>query len=139
MTNMNETGKELIFSESIKAGKRVYYFDVKQSRNGDNYITITESKKTNEGTPDNPRVVFEKHKLFLYKEDYEKFVGALNKVISVAQQNAPAADGEVPEQLQADAAKEDAAAQDAVVADQQQAEEPKAEKKSFLDKMKGIF
>lgn len=151
---MSETGKELIFSESIKAGKRVYYFDVKQSRNGDNYITITESKKTNEGTPDNPRVVFEKHKLFLYKEDYEKFVGALNKVISVAQQNAPAADGEVPGQLQADAAKddavaqdaakedaakEDAAAQDAVVADLQQAEEPKVEKKSFLDKMKGIF
>lgn len=146
---MSETGKELIFSESIKAGKRVYYFDVKQSRNGDNYITITESKKTNEGTPDNPRVVFEKHKLFLYKEDYEKFVGALNKVISVAQQNALAADGEVLEQLQADAAKddavaqdaakEDAAAQDAVVADPQQAEEPKVEKKSFLDKMKGIF
>lgn len=42
---MNESGKELIFSENVKAGKRIYYFDVRQSRNGDKYIAITESKK----------------------------------------------------------------------------------------------
>lgn len=69
---MGDTDKDLVYSESIKAGKRIYYFDVKQSRNGDRYIAITESKKINEGTMDNPRFVFEKHKLFLYKEDYEK-------------------------------------------------------------------
>ena len=74
---MGETDKDLVFSESVKAGKRIYYFDVKQSRNGDRYIAITESKKINEGTFENPRFVFEKHKLFLYKEDYEKFVDAL--------------------------------------------------------------
>lgn len=128
---MSETGKELIFSESVKAGKRVYYFDVKQSRNGDNYITITESKKSNEGTPENPRVVFEKHKLFLYKEDYSKFVDALAKVIAVAK------GGEVPAEG-AEAEKENDEARKADVAESA-APEPKAEKKSFLDKMKGIF
>ena len=87
---MGDTDKDLVYSESIKAGKRIYYFDVKQSRNGDRYIAITESKKINEGTMDNPRFVFEKHKLFLYKEDYEKFVDALMKTLDVAKGNAPA-------------------------------------------------
>ncbi len=127
---MSETGKELIFSESVKAGKRVYYFDVKQSRNGDKYVTITESKKSNEGTPENPRVVFEKHKLFLYKEDYSKFVDALKKVIEVAQEGNESV-------AVVDGGKVEAA--DAAVAEAKPAEEPKAEKKSFLDKMKGIF
>ncbi|MCQ2214254.1 MAG: PUR family DNA/RNA-binding protein [Bacteroidaceae bacterium] len=81
---MNDLDRDLVFSESVKAGKRIYYFDVKQSRNGDRYIAITESKKINEGTIDNPRFSFEKHKLFLYKEDYEKFVGALVKTLEVA-------------------------------------------------------
>jgi len=81
---MNDLDRDLIFSESVKAGKRIYYFDVKQSRNGDRYIAITESKKINEGTADNPRFSFEKHKLFLYKEDYAKFVEALIKTLEVA-------------------------------------------------------
>ena len=84
---MGETDKDLIFSEGVKAGKRIYYFDVKQSRNGDRYIAITESKKINEGTPENPRFVFQKHKLFLYKEDYEKFMDALNRTLDVAKGN----------------------------------------------------
>jgi hypothetical protein len=87
---MGETDKDLVFSESVKAGKRIYYFDVKQSRNGDRYIAITESKKINEGTFENPRFVFEKHKLFLYKEDYEKFVDALTRTLEIAKGNAPA-------------------------------------------------
>lgn len=133
---MSENGKDLIFSESVKAGKRVYYFDVKQSRNGDNYITITESKKSNEGTPENPRVVFEKHKLFLYKEDYSKFVDALAKVITVAQ------GGEIPAGSAEEPKAGEAAKVASVVEEKKEAvaqEEPKAEKKSFLDKMKGIF
>lgn len=81
---MNESDRELVFSQAVKAGKRIYYFDVKQSRNGDRYISITESKKIVEGTYENPRISFEKHKLFLYKEDYEKFVGALVKTLEVA-------------------------------------------------------
>jgi len=81
---MNEIDKELIYSEAVKAGKRIYYFDVKQSRNGDRYVSITESKKIVEGNPDNPRISYEKHKLFLYKEDYEKFVKAMLHVVDVA-------------------------------------------------------
>lgn len=81
---MNEADKDLLFSESVKAGKRIYYFDVKQSRNGDRYIAITESKKIVDNTTEIPRFSFEKHKLFLYKEDYEKFMNALVKVVGVA-------------------------------------------------------
>jgi hypothetical protein len=76
--------KDLLFSESVKAGKRIYYFDVKQSRNGDKYIAITESKKIVDNSTEVPRFSFEKHKLFLYKEDYEKFMNALTKVVGIA-------------------------------------------------------
>lgn len=84
---MNEIEKDLVFSEAVKAGKRIYYFDVKQTRNGDRYVSITESKKIVEGSYENPKVSFEKHKLFLYKEDYEKFVGALLRTVDVAKSN----------------------------------------------------
>ncbi len=84
---MNETDKDLLFSENVKAGKRIYYFDVKQSRNGDKYIAITESKKIVDNSTETPRFSFEKHKLFLYKEDYEKFMDALAKVVNVATGN----------------------------------------------------
>lgn len=134
---MNETDKDLIFSESVKAGKRIYYFDVKQSRNGDKYLAITESKKINEGTPENPHFVYEKHKLFLYKEDYEKFMDALVKTLDVAK------GGVIPEPAPA-AAPENSApavapAPAAPVAPAAAAEETKPEKKSFLDKVKDIF
>ena len=135
---MGETDKDLIFSEGVKAGTRIYYFDVKQSRNGDRYIAITESKKINEGTPENPRFVFQKHKLFLYKEDYEKFMDALNRTLDVAKGNvsveqalqdkAEREEAEAP--LQAEVAAEDNAADEA---------DDKPEKKSFLDKVKDIF
>ena len=130
---MGDTEKDLVYSESIKAGKRIYYFDVKQSRNGDRYIAITESKKINEGTMENPRFVFEKHKLFLYKEDYEKFVDALMKTLDVAKGNAPAvAPAEETASVVAPAAEE-------TVAVAAEATEEPAEKKSFLDKVKDIF
>lgn len=134
---MNETDKDLIFSESVKAGKRIYYFDVKQSRNGDKYIAITESKKINEGTFENPRFVYEKHKLFLYKEDYEKFVGALMRTLDVAKGNAP-----VPEPVEEPAiepAKEEIAAETAAPAAEVAVESPAPEKKSLLGKMLDIF
>lgn len=130
---MGETDKDLVFSESVKAGKRIYYFDVKQSRNGDRYIAITESKKINEGTFENPRFVFEKHKLFLYKEDYEKFVEALTKTLEIAKGNAPAV------QAPAEAAPVENAVEEAAVSVEEVTAEEKAEKKSFLDKVKDIF
>lgn len=141
---MGDTDKDLVYSESIKAGKRIYYFDVKQSRNGDRYIAITESKKINEGTMDNPRFVFEKHKLFLCKEDYEKFVDALMKTLDVAKGNAPAVApvAETPAPTEAPAAAAPAAEEAAPAVEaapaETTAEEP-AEKKSFLDKVKDIF
>ena len=143
---MSETDKDLIFSESVKAGKRIYYFDVKQSRNCDKYIAITESKKINEGTFENPRFVFEKHKLFLYKEDYDKFVEALAKTLKVAQGQMSVeeamADRAVEAAPQAASAEpEEAGAPKACAAVSPEAPAPgeKAEKKSFLDKVKDIF
>lgn len=101
---MTNADKELVFSESVKAGKRIYYFDVKQSRNGDKYVAITESKKIVSGTEDNPQVSYEKHKVFLYKEDFEKFAAALDKAIKVA------SEGIVPEPAAEDPATEEPAA-----------------------------
>ncbi len=66
---------EEIFSKKVRAGKRTYFFDVKATRNNDFYITITESKKRHEdGT-------FVKHKIFLYKEDFNKFSQAFQETI----------------------------------------------------------
>ncbi len=91
---MINADKELVFSESVKAGKRIYYFDVKRSRNGDKYVAITESKKTVSGPEDNPQVSYEKHKVFLYKEDFDKFSTALLKVIDIAKERLKSSDPE---------------------------------------------
>ncbi len=71
--------RDEIFSKSIRAGKRTYFFDVKTTRGSDLYITITESKKRFE--KDSNKFNYEKHKIFLYKEDFEKFVEGLNETI----------------------------------------------------------
>lgn len=102
---MGDLEKDLVYSESVKAGKRIYYFDVKQSRNGDKYVAITESKKIVDGSQENPHFTFEKHKLFLYKEDYDKFLTAFLKAIDIAK------GGEIPvkdEPAEADKAEEKA-------------------------------
>ncbi len=136
---MGETEKDLIYSEGVKAGKRIYYFDVKQSRNGDKYIAITESKKINEGTVDNPRFVFEKHKLFLYKEDYEKFVDALNRTLNVATGKVSAEEQRAAlAQAENETAKDESAVETAAESGESISDE-KLEKKSFLDKVKDIF
>jgi len=68
---------EEIFSKSVRAGRRTYFFDVRSTRAEDYYLTITESKRdfNEEGTP-----FYKKHKIYLYKEDFTKFKEALNKV-----------------------------------------------------------
>jgi hypothetical protein len=68
-----------IFSKVVRAGKRTYFLDVKSTRKNDYYLTITESKKrfNNEGSH-----YFEKHKVFLYKEDFDKFTDDLHEVIA---------------------------------------------------------
>ncbi len=75
---LNKEQKE-IFSQRVRAGKRTYFFDVKATRSNDYYLTITESKKR---FKDDGSFTFEKHKLFLYKEDFNKFVEALNQSVN---------------------------------------------------------
>lgn len=67
-----------IFSRAVRAGKRTYFFDVKATRRNDYFLTITESKKRFQK---DGRFFFEKHKIFLYKEDFEKFADGFQEVI----------------------------------------------------------
>lgn len=71
--------KEEIFTKVVRAGKRTYFFDVKATRKDDYYLTITESKKRlgKEG-----KIFYEKHKIFLYKEDFEKFTDGLRDAVA---------------------------------------------------------
>jgi hypothetical protein len=78
--------KDIVFSKAIKAGKRIYYLDVKQSRNDDFYIAITESKKLVSGMDASQIVSFEKHKIFLYKEDIRNFMAGLQDVVDFTTQ-----------------------------------------------------
>ena len=73
--------KEIVFSKAIKAGKRIYYLDVKKNRKEEMFLAITESKKIISGEGDDSQVSFEKHKIFLYKEDFEKFMEGLQQAI----------------------------------------------------------
>ena len=70
---------EIVYSRSVKAGKRIYYLDVRKARNADLYLSITESKRLQAEGEEAPS--FEKHKLFLYKEDFAKFTEELQNVI----------------------------------------------------------
>lgn len=82
----NERGNEpeIVYSRSVKAGKRIYYLDVKKARNEDLYLCITESKRKQGFEDEVPQ--FEKHKVFLYKEDFAHFTEGLNDVIGYVQQ-----------------------------------------------------
>lgn len=80
----NQPGRDAHFSKRIRAGKRTYYFDVKSTRSNDFYITITESKKKPGETDDRP--FYEKHKLFLYKEDFDKFTDGLQEALTYIRQ-----------------------------------------------------
>ena len=80
--NADMNDKEIVFSKSIKAGKRIYYLDVKKNRKDEMFLAITESKKVVMGEGDDSQVSFEKHKIFLYKEDFQKFMAGLTEAIS---------------------------------------------------------
>jgi hypothetical protein len=77
--------REEIFSKVVRAGKRTYFLDVKATKRNDYYLTITESKKrfNRDG-----RHYFEKHKIFLYKEDFDKFLENLTEAIDFIKVNA---------------------------------------------------
>jgi hypothetical protein len=72
--------REDVFSRAVKAGKRTYFFDVKSTRDKELYITVTESKKRFDNALG--KFVYDKHKIFLYQEDFEKFMHGLQDAYS---------------------------------------------------------
>jgi hypothetical protein len=78
--------RQEIFSRAVRAGKRTYFFDVKSTRRNDYYLTITESKKRYHR---DGRFYFEKHKIFLYKEDFDKFSEGLSVCIEFIKNEKP--------------------------------------------------
>lgn len=77
MEENKENGRAEIFSKRVRAGKRTYFFDVKSTRSNDFYLTITESKRRFK----DDGYFYEKHKIFLYKEDFLKFIEALQTTV----------------------------------------------------------
>jgi hypothetical protein len=75
-----------VFSKPVRAGKRTYFFDVKATKNNDYYLTITESKRR---VDKDGRFSYDKHKIFLYKEDFEKFTESLQEVINFIKERCP--------------------------------------------------
>ena len=71
--------QEEIFSQVLRAGRRTYFFDVRETKASDYYLTITESKKF---TNDDGTFYFKKHKIYIYKEDFKNFTSMLNETIS---------------------------------------------------------
>lgn len=79
--NNERSDKEEVFTKVVRAGKRTYFFDVKSTRHEDLYLTITESKKR-QGK--DGKMFYEKHKIFLYKEDFDKFSEGLREAVDFA-------------------------------------------------------
>ena len=76
--NLNENQEE-IYSKVLRAGRRTYFFDVRETKASDYYITITESKKF---TNDDGSFYYKKHKIYVYKEDFENFSAFLNETMN---------------------------------------------------------
>ena len=79
MEGRDSNKREEIFSKPVRAGKRTYFFDVKATRGDDYYLTITESKRR---IDNNGKFSYDKHKLFLYKEDFEKFSEGMQEALA---------------------------------------------------------
>ena len=84
--NQESNGRDEIYSVTVRAGKRTYFFDVKSTRKNEYYLTITESKKRfgKEGRP-----FYEKHKVFLYREDFDGFMNGLSEVLEYIRKEQP--------------------------------------------------
>ena len=78
--SFSKNNSQEVYSQAIKAGRRTYFFDVKKTLNDDYFVTFTESKKTTTNGKDE----FTKHKIFVYKEDFEKILGGLSEAIEFA-------------------------------------------------------
>jgi len=77
MSEKEFNARKEIFSRALRAGRRTYFFDVRETRAGDYYLTITESKRQNN---EDGEFYYRKHKIYLYKEDFDKFKELLNEV-----------------------------------------------------------
>ena len=84
--NSDSKFNQEIYSKVVRAGKRTYFFDVKTTRSDEYYLTITESKKR---FGENGKFHYEKHKIFLYKEDFEKFIENLQEIVDYIHENQP--------------------------------------------------
>ncbi len=87
--NIQERSGEDVYSKQVRAGKRTYFFDVKATKGNDYYLTITESKRRIER---DGRFAYDKHKIFLYKEDFDKFVDSLEEMVKFIKANCPVPD-----------------------------------------------
>jgi len=85
-----ERSGEDVYSKPVRAGKRTYFFDVKATKGNDYYLTITESKRR---VDSNGHFAYDKHKIFLYKEDFEKFAEGLQEVVDYIKNNCPKGEG----------------------------------------------
>lgn len=108
---------EIVYSRSVKAGKRIYYLDVKKARNEDLYLCITESKRKSGMEDEAPQ--FEKHKVFLYKEDFAHFTEGLEDVIRFVKEQV----GDIP--AREEWKREEEAAEAKEAEKEEGAEEPK--------------
>ncbi|MBR3512879.1 MAG: DUF3276 family protein [Bacteroidaceae bacterium] len=98
--------KDIVYSKSIKAGKRIYYIDVKRNSKNELYLVITESKKTMVGGEDEfAQFNYERHKIFIYPEDFSKFTDSLSDVMKFIfdhQGELPQRQDESPKDIQID-------------------------------------
>ncbi len=88
-----ERNGEDVYSKPVRAGKRTYFFDVKATKGNDYYLTITESKRR---VDKDGRFVYDKHKIFLYKEDFDKFAEGLEEVVKFIKDKCPVQERQAP-------------------------------------------
>ena len=84
--DFRERSSDDVFSKPVRAGKRTYFFDVKTTKGNDYYLTITESKKR---IDKDGKFAYDKHKIFLYKEDFDKFSQGLEEIINYIRERLP--------------------------------------------------
>ena len=86
---VEKSEKDIVYSQAIKAGKRIYYLDVKKSRKDEMFLAITESKKIVKGEGEDSQISLEKNKIFLYREDFAKFMKGMQDAINFIQAEQP--------------------------------------------------
>lgn len=93
---------DILFSRTVKAGKRIYYVDVKQSKNQEMYLSLTECKKVVMGEGQDARVDMEKHKVFVYREDFSKILEAMHEAVDYIEKEQGAAEPRPNDEIKLD-------------------------------------